>query len=33
MEGGYAIAEIGIHAVNVLQGFEQAGLSAPRASA
>jgi acetoin utilization deacetylase AcuC-like enzyme len=33
MEGGYAIAEIGINAVNVLQGFEQAGPSAPRASA
>jgi len=22
MEGGYAVAEIGVNAVNVLQGFE-----------
>ena len=25
MEGGYDIAEIGVNAVNVLQGFESAG--------
>jgi acetoin utilization deacetylase AcuC-like enzyme len=24
MEGGYAVEDIGINAVNVLQGFEQA---------
>jgi acetoin utilization deacetylase AcuC-like enzyme len=22
MEGGYAVAEVGVHVVNVLQGFE-----------
>ena len=24
MEGGYAVAEIGVNAVNVLEGFERA---------
>ena len=27
-EGGYAVAEVGVNAVNVLQGFEQAGAPA-----
>ena len=27
MEGGYAVEEIGINAVNVLEGFEQPGAS------
>lgn len=25
-EGGYAVAEVGVNAVNLLQGFEQANL-------
>jgi acetoin utilization deacetylase AcuC-like enzyme len=31
MEGGYAVAEIGVNTVNVLQGFEAAGRSSSRA--
>ncbi len=32
-EGGYAVAEIGVNAVNVLQAFQQQAISSPAGSA